>query len=42
LVPVDGDHIFDAMSDKAPAVLDDVIVWSLAWLQNTLPEQVTK
>lgn len=42
LVPVDSDHIFDTMSDKGPAVLDDVITWSLAWLQNTLPAGVTR
>lgn len=36
LVPVDGDHIFDVMTDQGPAVLDDVIAWSLAWLQKTL------
>jgi uncharacterized protein len=36
LVPVDGDHIFDVMTDQGPAVLDNVIAWSLAWLQQTL------
>jgi dienelactone hydrolase len=36
LVPVDGDHLFDVMTDQGPAVLDDVIAWSLAWLQKTL------
>jgi hypothetical protein len=36
LLAVDGDHIFDALSDQAPAMLDDVIAWSLAWLQKTL------
>ncbi len=37
LVPVDGDHLFDVMTDQGPAVMDDVIAWSLAWLQQTLP-----
>jgi uncharacterized protein len=36
LVAVDGDHLFDVMTDQGPAVLDDVIAWSLAWLQQTL------
>lgn len=36
LVTVDGDHLFDVLTDKGPAVLDDVIAWSLAWLHKTL------
>ena len=36
LVAVDGDHLFDVMTDQGPAVMDDVIAWSLAWLQQTL------
>jgi dienelactone hydrolase len=36
LVAVDADHIFNVMTDQGPAVLDDVIAWSLAWLQQTL------
>jgi dienelactone hydrolase len=36
LVAVDGDHIFDVMSERGPEVLDDVIAWSLAWLLQTL------
>jgi len=42
LVPVDSDHVFDVATDQAPAVLDDVIAWSLAWLQNSLPTRVTR
>lgn len=42
LVTVDGDHLFDVLSDKGPIVLDDVIAWSLAWLQKTLPTRATK
>lgn len=37
LVPVDGDHLFNVLTDQGPAVLDDVIAWSVAWLQKTLP-----
>ena len=36
LVTVEGDHIFDVMSERGPEVLDDVIAWSLAWLLRTL------
>lgn len=35
LVAVDGDHIFDVLA-TGPAVLDDVIAWSLAWIKQTL------
>jgi uncharacterized protein len=42
LVTVDGDHVFDVMSDQGAVVLDDVIAWSLAWLQQTLPARATK
>lgn len=42
LVTVDGDHVFDALTDKGPLVLDDVIAWSLAWVQQTLPAQMAK
>jgi hypothetical protein len=33
---VEGDYIFDVMSERGPEVLDDVIAWSLAWLLRTL------
>ena len=36
LVAVDSEHDFDVETDQGPAVLDDVIAWSLAWLQKTL------
>jgi hypothetical protein len=39
LVAVDSDHVFNVATDQGPAVLDDVIAWSLAWLQNSLPAQ---
>ncbi|CAN5586244.1 alpha/beta fold hydrolase [soil metagenome] len=42
LVTVNGDHIFDVMANHGPALFDDVIAWSLAWLQETLPPSVTK
>lgn len=36
LVAVDGDHIFDVLTPEAGAtVLDDVIAWSIAWLQQS-------
>lgn len=35
LVMVDGDHVFDVLA-TGPEVLDEVITWSLAWLQQTL------
>ena len=38
LVAVDGDHLFDVLTDQGPTVLDDVIAWSLIWLQQTLPQ----
>jgi alpha/beta superfamily hydrolase len=37
LVAVDSDHVFNVASDQGPAVLDDVIAWTLAWVQQTLP-----
>jgi hypothetical protein len=36
LVTLDGDHVFDVLTDQDPKVLDDAIAWSLAWLQQTL------
>jgi uncharacterized protein len=35
LVEVDGDHTFDVLT-TGPEKLDEVIYWSLAWLQQTL------
>jgi hypothetical protein len=42
LVVVVGDHAFNVMSDQTPVVLDDVIAWSIAWLQQTLPAPLTR
>jgi hypothetical protein len=42
LVSVDGDHLFDVMTDQGPLVMDDVIAWTLAWFQNSLPQPVTR
>lgn len=36
LVVVDGDHVFDVLTDAGPAVLDIVIAENLDWFQATL------
>lgn len=36
LVSVDGDHLFNVLTDQGPALFDEVIAWSIAWLQKTL------
>jgi len=36
LISVDGDHGFDVLSGNGPGVFDEVIIWSLAWLTESL------
>ncbi|MDH3500562.1 MAG: alpha/beta fold hydrolase [Acidimicrobiia bacterium] len=36
LVVVDGDHVFDVLTDAGPAVLDEVIAENLDWFLTTL------
>ena len=36
LVALDGDHVFDVLTEAGPQVLDEAILWSLAWLKRTL------
>lgn len=37
LTVLDGDHVFDVLTDAGPAVLDQAIAESLAWLDGTMP-----
>ena len=32
LVVLDGDHVFDVLSER-PEIIDEALTWSLAWLQ---------
>jgi cephalosporin-C deacetylase-like acetyl esterase len=38
LVTVDSDHVFNVVTDTGPQVFDDVVAWSVAWLEQTLPK----
>jgi alpha/beta superfamily hydrolase len=37
LVEVDSDHVFSVLTDGGTRFADEVIAWSLAWLEESLP-----
>lgn len=36
LVTLDSDHVFNVLTDPGPAVFDEAVTWSVAWLGDTL------